>query len=173
MHINLCGKYKKNAVECNYSRGYRWESEGRWRCSINHICILYSLACGSNSNTCLHFMAAHSSLATRILRPHQCAGGYVKRWFIVFFIVFYKESGQSHKLQHECISTDCQAVEKNNISDWNRLKFKFNRFWDIVSGVRRFQWWRANPKPILYSSVGSGKCQVCSRQCSSGMTTAE
>ena len=72
MHINLCSKYTKNAVECNYSGGYRWESEGRWHRSINHICILYSLACGSNSNTCLHFMAVcNQDIATTSLQEDE------------------------------------------------------------------------------------------------------
>lgn len=44
------------------------------------------------------------------LRPGYCthitgAGEYVDSRFIVFFIVFYKESGQSHKLQHKRTST--------------------------------------------------------------------
>lgn len=77
-----------------------------------------------------------------VLQPgycaHHSAEEYVNSRFIVFFIVFYEEPGQSHKLQHKCISTDCQAVEKKNINDWNRLKFKFSRFRWIVSEVRRF-----------------------------------
>lgn len=78
-------------------------------------------------------MAVHSSFATRILRAHHSAGEYVNSRFIVFFIVFYKESRQSHKLQHKRISTHCQAVEKKNINDWNRFKIKFNAFVGIVS----------------------------------------
>ena len=101
-------------------------NQGCWRCSINHICTLYSFVCGSNSKTCFHFMGPRSSLATRILKACCHAGEYVNSRFIVFLIVFYKD--RTFGLRRRNIY----------IIDWNRLEFRFSRFWHIMSGVRRF-----------------------------------
>lgn len=57
-----------------------------------------------------------------IARTSPGAGEYVDSRFIVFFIVFYKESGQSHKLQHKRTSTQTVRVCGREIpttgTDW-------------------------------------------------------
>lgn len=107
--------------------------------------------------------------AWRILPEH------VDCRFIVFFIILWKESGQSHKLQHERTSTDCQAAGRKNIrtgTDWNSNP--------TDSWVQGAEWGGFNikgpiPKPMLYPSAGSGKCQACWRQleCTLTVTKAE
>ena len=57
-----------------------------------------------------------------IARTSPGAREYVDSRFIVFFIVFYKESGQSHKLQHKRTSTQTVRVCGREIpttgTDW-------------------------------------------------------
>lgn len=96
--------------------------------------------------------------AWRILPEH------VDCRFIVFFIILWKESGQSHKLQHERTSTDCQAAGRKisaTGTDWNSNP--------TDSWVEGAEWGGFNikgpiPKPMLHPSAGSGKCQACWRQ---------